>query len=106
MIYRRPSKKTTAKVKPGNYLNNDSCSDPWINIMASYEVGGADWSTWSAFLQKFVDSHGTVMERCPGGTQRFPAHISVVVLDNLNGANLGYASQEANKSEEHRLTLE
>ena len=107
MIYRRPPKKgATAKVKPNNYLNNDSCADPWINIMANYEVGGADWSTWSTFLQKFVDSHGTVMEKCPDGTKRFPAHISVVVLDNLNGTNLGYTSQEANKSEERCVTLQ
>ena len=105
MIYRRPPKKgTPQKVKPNNYLNNDSCSDPWINIMANYEVGGADWRTWSNFLQQFVDSHCTVMEMCPDGTKRYPAHISVVVLHNLNGTNLGYASQEANKSEEQRVT--
>ena len=42
---------------------------------------------------------------CPDGVKRFPAHISVVVLDNLNGTNLGYASQEASKGEGQRATL-
>ena len=46
------------------------------------------------------------MELCPDGTRRFPAHISVVVLDNLNGTNLNYASQEEKKSEEQRTTFE
>ena len=96
MIYRRPNKKNKAvNVKPGNFLNNNTCSDPWVNIMTPDEVGGADWNTWSAFLQKFVVEYGTRMEVCPDGTKRVPAHISVIVFDNLNGANLGYASEEA-----------
>ena len=77
MIYRRPGKKKKAvNVKPGHYLNNDSCSDPWTNITASYEVGGADWTTWSTFLQKFVDEYGTRMEKCPDGTTVSGAHLS------------------------------
>ena len=46
MIYRRPAKKTTTKVKPGEFLSNSSCTVRWRNIMANYEVGGATWSTY------------------------------------------------------------
>ena len=36
---------------------------------------------------------------------RFPAHISVIVLDNLNGTNIDDNLQENKKKEENRLTL-
>ena len=107
MIYRRPPKKGTPnKVKPDKYLNNDTCTEPWSNIIANYEVGGADWARWADFFQYFVTKHGGLMERCPDGKNRFPSHVSVIVLDNLNGTEVGYASQEASKDMEQRTTLD
>ena len=107
MIYRRPDKKNkSAKAKPGEFLNNNSSTDRWHNIMANYEVGGATWPTWSVFLEKFITECRERMELCPDGTKRFPAHISVIVLDNLNGTNLDYASQEEMKKEEQRTMFD
>ena len=92
MRYRRPGKNNkSAKVKPGEFLNNNSSTDRWPNNMANYEVGGATWATWSVFLEKFINDYRERMELCPDGTRRFPAHISVIVLVNLNGTNLNYA---------------
>ena len=39
------------------------------------------------------------------GKKCFPSHVSVVVLDNLNWTNVGYASQGASKDAGHRATL-
>ena len=45
------------------------------------------------------------MEKCPDGKNPFPSHVSVIVIDNLNGSGAGYASEEANKDVEQRTTL-
>ena len=106
MIYRRPPKKGTPnKAKPDKYLNNDTYTEPWSNIIANYEVGGADWARWIDFLQHSITRHGGIMEKCPDGKNRFPSHVSVIVIDNLNGAGVGYASEKANKDMEQRTTL-
>ena len=107
MIYRRPPKKGTPnKVKPDKYLNNDTCTEPWSNIIANYEVGGADLARWADFLQRFITRHGGIMEKCPDGKKRFPSHLSVIVIDNPNGPGVGYASEEANKDKDQRTTLD
>ena len=73
MIYRRPPKKGTGqKVKPDKYFNNETCTDPWSNIIANYEVGGAGWARWADFFQYFVIQHGALMEMCPDGEKVFP----------------------------------
>ena len=58
------------------------------------------------FLEKFIQDFGSLMELCPDNVKRFPAHISVTVLDNLNGTGVGYASVEENKKAEKRVTYE
>ena len=50
--------------------------------------------------------HGSIMELCPDNVKRFPAHISVIVLDNLNGSGLDYTVNENKKKAENRITLE
>ena len=81
-----------------NFLSTDP-EDPWINIMAPDKVGGAEWLDWALFLEKFIVDYGSLMERCPDDVKRFPAHISVIVLDNLNGSGVDYTSVEENKKE-------
>ena len=100
LIYRRPPPKkkgSAKKVAPACCLNNDACTDRWDNIIANYDVGGADWSRWAVFLQSFITNHGSIMEMCPDGVKRFPSHVSVIVIDNLNGTGVGYESEDANK---------
>ena len=46
------------------------------------------------------------MEKCPDGKKRFPSHVSVIVLDNLNGSGVGFASEEAKKDKDLRPTLD
>ena len=116
MIYRRPPKKGTPnKVKPDRYLNNETCTEPWSNIIANYEVGGADWARWADFLQLFVTKHGALMERCPDGENRFPSCVGdrarqkwevTKVGSHLNVTEVGYASQEASKDVEQRTMLD
>ena len=61
MVYRRPPQKGTPnKVKPDKYLNNDTRTEPWSNIVANYEVSGADWARWADFLQHFITRHGGI----------------------------------------------
>ena len=90
------------KTKPAKFLNNEA---EWSNIMAPDIVGGAAWSDWVTYLEKFVTDYSHLMELCPDNVMRFPAHISVIVLDNLNGTNLNDKSQEYKKKEEDRHTL-
>ena len=109
LIYRRPplrKKGTTKKVPPSNYLNNDTCTEPRDNIIANYDVGGADWSRWAVFLQTFIANHSGIMEMCSDGVKRFPSHVSVIVIDNLNGTGVDYESEEAKKGEDQRMTLD
>ena len=56
--------------------------------MASDVVGGATWADWATYLEKFVEDYRHLMEICPDNVKRFPAHISVIVLDNLNGTDI------------------
>ena len=106
IIYRRPLKnKSTPKVKPDSYLNNDTCTEPWKNIIINYGVGGADWARWAGFLTQFVTRHGDLMEKCPDGKKRFPSHVSVIAIDNLNGSGADYSENENKRDEERRTTL-
>ena len=73
--------------------------------MAPDVVGGAAWADWATYLEKFVEDHGHLMELCPDNVKRFPAHISVIVLDNLNGTDINDKSHENKKKEEDRHTL-
>ena len=73
--------------------------------MAPDVVGGAAWSDWVTYLEKFVEDYRHLMELCPDNVRRFPAHISVIVLDNLNGTNIYDKSHENKKKEEDRHTL-
>ena len=73
------------KSKPANFLNTEA---EWSNIMAPDVVGGAAWSDWVTYLEKFVTNYSHLKELCPDNVMRFPAHISVIVLDNLNGTNI------------------
>ena len=79
LVYRKKGNK----VKPEILFSNDSNS-PWSNIVAPEKVGGAEWLDWALFLEKFIVDHGSIMELCPDNVKRFPAHISVIVLDNLH----------------------
>ena len=90
------------KIKPAKFLNNEA---EWSNILAPDVVGGAAWSDWVTYLEKFVTNYSHLMELCPDNVRRFPAHISVIVLDNLNGTNIYDKSQENKKKEEDRHTL-
>ena len=90
------------KTKPAKFLNNEA---EWSNILAPDIVGGAAWSDWVTYLEKFVTDYSHLMELCPDNVRRFPAHISVIVLDNLNGTNINDKSQENKKKEEDRHTL-
>ena len=45
------------------------------------------------------------MEKCSDGKRRFPFHVSVVVIDNLNGSGADYAVNEEKKSEEKRTSI-
>ena len=100
-IYRR--KKNTS-VKPDNYFNNDGCAHPWKNITTSCECG-AGWVKWAASLNTFVAEYGGIMERCPDGKKRFPSHVTVIVIDNLNGSGADNAVNEEKKSEEKRTSM-
>ena len=74
-------------------------------IIAPETVGGAEWLDWVVFFEKFIVDHGSIMELCPDNVKRFPAHISVIVLDNLNGTGIDYAYNENKKKAENRPTL-
>ena len=101
LIYR----KNKNKVKPASFLSSDP-NYPWSNIMAPDIVGGAAWADWVTFLEKFVGEHGHLKELCPDKVKRFPAHISVIVLDNLNGTGIYDKRHENKKKEEDRPTLQ
>ena len=73
--------------------------------MAPDTVGGAEWVDWVAFLEKFILEHGHLKELCPDKVKRFPAHISVIVLDNLNGTGINHVYHENKKKAEDRPTL-
>ena len=100
-IYRKQKNKN---VKPDNYLNNDDCAHPWKNLITGCE-SGAGWVKWAASLSEFVAEYGRIMERCPDGKKRFPSHVTVVLIDNLNGPGADYEVNEARKSEEKRTSM-
>ena len=102
LIYR---KNKNNKVKPVKFLGSDP-TYPWSNIMAPDIVGGAAWADWVAFLETFVEEHGHLKELCPDKVKRFPAHISVIVLDNLNGTGIDHKWHEDKKKAEDRPTLQ
>ena len=105
IIYRKPIKtKETPNAKPDRYLNNDPCTEPWTNITTSCECG-EDWARWAAFLNQFFIEHGKIMETCPDGRKRFPSHVSVIVVDNLNGSGADYAENEEKKDEDKRTSM-
>lgn len=102
LIY-RPNKN---KVAPRSYLRtNNSLSNPWEQLLVSCE-SGAKWTTWTTTLSAFIAEHGRIMEKCSDGKSRFPCHISVIVLDNLNGTNADYESKESLRSEDQRTTFD
>ena len=101
LIYQ--GKKSTS-VKPENCLNNDECTHPWKNIITSCE-SGAGWAKWAALFRKFVAEDGGIIETCPDGKKRFPSHVTVIVIDNLNGSGADYAANEENMSEEKRTSM-
>ena len=110
LIYRRPppkgTKGKTNKVGPASYLGGESCTDRRGNLIVNYDVGGADWSRWAGFFDTFITEYGCIMEMCPDGIKRFPSHVSVIVVDNLNGCGVDYESKYANQKEDKRMTLE
>ena len=101
LTYRKQKSKN---VKPDNYLNNDGCAHPWKNPITSCE-SGAGWVKWAASLSELVTENGSIMERCPDGKKRFPSHVTVIVVDNLNGSGADYEVNEAKKSEEKRTSM-
>ena len=46
------------------------------------------------------------MEACSDGKKRLPSHVSVIVIDNLNGSGADYTVNKAKKDEDKRTTLE
>ena len=45
------------------------------------------------------------MEVCPDGKKRFPSHVTVIVIDNLNGTGANYESEEAKLSDEKKTSM-
>ena len=101
LIYRKQKSK---HVKPEAYLNNTDCAHPWKKLITSCE-SGAGWIKWAAPLSKFVAEYGSIMEMCPDGKKRFPFHVTVVVIDNLNGSGANCESEEAMLTEEKRTSM-
>ena len=46
-------------------------------------------------MQEFTETLGFMMEMCPDEKKRSPSHVIVIVVDNLNGAEANYESEEA-----------
>ena len=47
------------------------------------------------------------MEKCSDGRKRFTSHVSVIVIDNLNGSGADYAwSEEKKKDNDKQTTLD
>ena len=101
IIYRRGKDK---HVKPESFLNHPDCTHPWTNIITSCE-SGAGWANWAASLSVFIGKCGSIMEVCPDGKKRFPSHVTMVVIDNLNGTGANYESEEANLSDEKKTPM-
>ena len=66
---------------------------------------GADWARWAASLNKFVTEYGKIIETCPDGKRRFPFHLSVIVIDNLNGSGADCAENEERRDEDKRTSM-
>ena len=101
LIYRKQKRKN---VKPDSYLNNNDCAHPWNNLITGCE-SGAGWIKWAASLSEFVAEYGSIMERCPDGKKRFPSHVTVIVIDNLNGSGADYEVNGAKPSKEKRTSM-
>ena len=73
--------------------------------ISSRAASVAGWVKWAALLSEFVAECGSIMERCPGGKKRFPSHVTVIVIDNLNGSGADYEVNEAKLSEEKKTSM-
>ena len=78
IIHRR---KKGNKSFPQSFLRSSkNLTDPWTQLLVSCE-SGADWKRWTTTLREFINEHGSVMEKCGDGKQRFHCHVAVIVFD-------------------------
>ena len=91
-------------VKPQSYVTHHGCTDPWPNLVASC-VGPDDWTTWAQALREYTAEYGHIMESCADNEKRFPSHVILVVMDNLNGVKADHGSEEARWSDERKTSM-